>query len=77
MRKILAGTVLGFGVLLATATSASAADLHYSGYHYPTVRACEDGYWNLIPHGPGDPNWDGPHECRWNPVGVYELWWSR
>ncbi|QWF80970.1 hypothetical protein [Amycolatopsis sp. CA-230715] len=73
MRKILAGTVIGFGVLLATATSASASDLHYSGHHYPSYDSCEAGYRDLV----GNTPIDQPHECRWNPVGVYELWWSR
>lgn len=75
MRKLVAGTVLGFGALLATATSASAADLHYSGYNYPSYQSCEDGYRSLV----GSTPFDEPHDCRWNPsgAGFFELWWSR
>ncbi|MEV0696839.1 hypothetical protein AB0I53_02820 [Saccharopolyspora sp. NPDC050389] len=75
MKKLLAGTLLGFGMLVATATSASAAEWYYTGYWYHTAAACEEGYQDMV-GGPGGPGVDLPHECR-SVNGVYELWRMR
>ncbi len=70
MKKFVAGTLLGFGMLVATATSATAApSWSYTGYWYHTRAACEAGYQKMVSPGSADL----PHECRAK-NGVYELW---
>lgn len=70
IRKIVTGALVGLGLLVATAPSASAATWYYTGYWYYSAAACEQGYRALVGGNPVD----RPHECRYNPVGVYELW---
>ncbi|MEV5541009.1 hypothetical protein AB0L13_29570 [Saccharopolyspora shandongensis] len=77
MKKLMAGAFVGFGMLVATATSATAApaEWYYTGYWYNSEAACEQGYQDQV-GGPGGPGVDLPHECRSN-NGVYELWRMR
>lgn len=75
IRKIVASALLGLGMLVVTAPSASAATWYYTGYWYNSAAACERGYQELVGGNPGGV--DRPHQCRYNPVGVYELWRMR
>lgn len=72
MKKFGTGALVGFGMLLATATPAAAAGWYYTGHWYNSAQACEKGYQQMVGGNPGGA--DLPHECRRNGVGVYELW---
>jgi hypothetical protein len=71
VRRMIITAVLGLGVLVATAAPAAAAGWTYTGYWYKTAAACEKA-WQDAHGGPNNPT--PPHQCRYNAVGVYELW---
>jgi hypothetical protein len=70
MKKFMVGALVGFGVIVGAATPASAVGWYYSGYWYNTSGECEAGYQRLV----AGKDFDLPHECRLDAVGVYELW---
>jgi hypothetical protein len=71
VKKLALAALLGFGLLTATAGPASASGYVYTGHWYSTKAACEQAWTDS--HG-GSGGTALPHECRYNAVGVYELW---
>ena len=70
MRKLLLAAACVVATSTANALPASAAGWYYTGYWYFSAPACEAGYQQLA----AGKEFDLPHECRYNPVGVFELW---
>jgi hypothetical protein len=71
VKRMIIAAALGLGVQAATATPAAASGYVYTGQWFTTKAAC-DRAWQNEHGGPGVPT--TPHQCRYNPVGVYELW---
>ncbi|WP_396287014.1 hypothetical protein [Amycolatopsis sp. PS_44_ISF1] len=73
MKRMVIAVLAGLSVLTAAAApaSASASGFVYTGMWYKTKSACEKA-WQKGQGGPLNPSL--PHQCRYNKVGVYELW---
>ncbi|WP_020124743.1 hypothetical protein [Streptomyces canus] len=71
VKKLAIAALLGLGVLTATTGPAAASGYVYTGYWYSSYAACEQA-WTNSHGGPGGTSL--PHQCKYNSVGVYELW---